>query len=62
MTMTSARARKLADILLGLQDTKEELLAAYEKTMQADVIPNELLEAAERWETLSDELEAWYEH
>jgi len=63
MSMPSKRARKLADILMGLEDAKREILDLYKESMDLadETLPIGLIEAAERWQDLSDELQDWYE-
>lgn len=59
--MLAKNAKKLADILMGLDDTKAELIEAYKESMESDVVPQVLVEAAERWRELTDELEEWFD-
>lgn len=59
--MLAKNAKQLADILMGLEDTRKELIEAYIKSQEADVVPPELVDAAQRWYDLTGELENWYD-
>lgn len=54
--MLAKDAMKLADLLIGLEDAKAELLAEYKKAMDQDILSQELTDAAERWYEIMDEL------
>lgn len=54
--MLAKDAMKLADLLIGLEDAKAELLAEYKKAVEQDILSQELIEAAERWHEIADEI------
>lgn len=43
---------------MGIEDAKTDLLEAYKVSMETDVVPQELIDAAERWMELADNLDA----
>lgn len=54
-------AEELAGILLGLEDAKSDLLAAFRSRQEGDSTKyaQELVDAATRWDELSDRLADW---
>lgn len=54
--MLAKDAMKLADLLIGLEDAKAELLTEYKKAVEQDILSQELIEAAERWHEIADEI------
>jgi hypothetical protein len=53
--MLAKDAMKLADILIGLEDAKSDLLKEYKKAMDEDILSQELIDSAERYLGLVDE-------
>lgn len=54
--MLAKDAKRLADLLIGLEDAKADLIEAYKTSMEADVVPHSLIESAERWMEIADDL------
>lgn len=54
-------AEQLADILIGLEDAKKDLITAFLSRQEGNPSSNhlELVEAAERWESLAEKLSDW---
>jgi hypothetical protein len=56
-------AEKLADLLIGLEDTRADLKRYYIARQEGDPTKyvNEIVEAAERWDDLQEQLCYWPE-
>lgn len=54
-------AEDLAGILIGLEDAKKDLLTAFRSRQEGDPTSNHepLIDAAERWDALSEKLSEW---
>jgi hypothetical protein len=54
-------AERLGGILMGLEDVKKELIWLTQARQEGDPTKyvNELVEAAERWDALQEELQDW---
>jgi hypothetical protein len=54
-------AERLGGILMGLEDVKKELIGLTQARQEGDPTKyvNELVEAAERWDALQEELQDW---